>query len=73
MRFSVFVVAALMAAPAIADPGHLGLSNGHDHWLAAAAVAAAIAAAIWGALKGKRDDEQAEPASEDAAQEPQEA
>jgi len=58
----------LLAAPATADPGHLGLLAGHDHWVAGAAVGAAILIGLWGALKGDRtEDETGEQAPEPEA------
>lgn len=67
--FLTFVF-ALLAAPALAHPGHIADLAGHDHWVAGAAIGAAIAAAIWGHLKGKKDEEEIE---EDAEPEEQTA
>ncbi len=57
--------AILLAAPALAHPGHLAGLAGHDHWVAGAAIGAAIAVGLWGALKGRgRKSEDETPAEE---------
>lgn len=38
----------VLAAPAVAHPGHLAEQAGHSHWLAPAAIIAAIVVAIAG-------------------------
>lgn len=73
MKYSVFGIVILSAQRAVADPGHLISAAGHDHWLAAGAIAAAIAAGIWGGLKGKRDGEPAQEADDAEPDQPQEA
>jgi len=46
MKTIVAIAAALLATPALADPGHFASEHGHSHWLAAGALA--IAAIIGG-------------------------
>jgi hypothetical protein len=41
-RFAILF--SLIAAPALAHPGHVLASGGHDHWSLAAGVAVIIAA-----------------------------
>jgi uncharacterized membrane protein YfcA len=56
MKFAATTLAILFATPALADPGHFAASNGHSHWLAAAALALAAvigAAAFWTGRKTK--------------------
>ena len=53
-------IAALIATPALADPGHFAASHGHDHWLAAGALALATvigAVALWKGRKAKKASE----------------
>ena len=52
--------ATLLATPALADPGHFAASHGHDHWLAAGALALAavigttvIGMALWKGRQAK--------------------
>ena len=50
MKFAITATAALIATPALADPGHFAQSHGHSHWLAAGALALAAViagAALW--------------------------
>jgi len=50
MKTATAMFAILFATPALADPGHFAASHGHNHWLAAAALALAAvigAAALW--------------------------
>lgn len=50
------IAAALIASPALADPGHFAESHGHAHWLAAGALALAAmiaAAALWRTRRDK--------------------
>jgi hypothetical protein len=42
MRFASPLLFMLLAAPALAHPGHLAESGGHTHWLALMAVATAL-------------------------------
>ena len=72
MRLSVFLAGLFTAGGAQAHVGHFGDLAGHDHWVAAGAIGAAIALAGWNILKGKKDTE-AEPETEAADEEPQEA
>ena len=59
------LAACVLAAPAMAHPGHiLGEVAGHDHVVAGAAIGIAIAIGLWGAIKGKPKDEEAEPEEE---------
>lgn len=54
MKYLATIFLAASSSAAMAHPGHLGESAGHDHWLAAAALIAALAiggAAIW---RGRR-------------------
>jgi len=62
------LLAVFWGQSAVAHPGHLIETAGHDHWLAGVAIGAAIAAGIWGALKGKPKEE-----TEDETEELQEA
>ncbi len=52
MRLTVFL--ALIATPAMADPGHISNVAGHDHWVAGIAVGAAVAISLWGILKERK-------------------
>lgn len=55
---------AILAAPALADPGHLAAAGGHSHWLALAAVAAAgliAGRSLLRALAGRRAAERRAP------------
>ncbi len=66
MRFTVTLISLVAAtSPALADAGHWAEVAGHDHWLAAAALAAALAAAAWAVLKGEKSEETAEKAESD--------
>ena len=50
MKATIVTAAALLATPALADPGHFAQSHGHSHWLAAGALALAAilgAVALW--------------------------
>ncbi|HSF94001.1 MAG TPA: DUF6732 family protein [Thermohalobaculum sp.] len=50
MKTALATLTALIASPALADPGHFAESHGHSHWLAAAALALAAvigAVALW--------------------------
>ncbi len=56
MKAAIATVAALLATPALADPGHFATSHGHSHWLAAGALALAAvigAVALWKSRKAK--------------------
>ena len=66
-------VPGLLAGPALADPGHIGLLNGHDHWVAGIAVGAAIGVSIWGALKERRKAGKKKAKAAKGKQKPQEA
>jgi hypothetical protein len=47
-RLALALVALSFAWPALAHPGHVAPSGGHDHWLAFGLIAlAALAAAAW--------------------------
>jgi hypothetical protein len=48
MKRLVALPALVLAAPALAHPGHVAGSGGHSHWLALAALAAAVAIAAVG-------------------------
>lgn len=52
--FSLIVLSAFGASPALAHGGHVGELAGHAHWLGWAAVSGAAALAAW-AGKRKRD------------------
>ncbi len=57
MKAAIATVAALLATPALADPGHFAASHGHSHWLAAGAlVLAAVigAVALWRGRKAAK-------------------
>ena len=47
----IFAAIILIAAPALADPGHFAEERGHTHWLAFGALALALA--IGGVALGK--------------------
>ncbi len=50
MKATIAIVAALLATPALADPGHFAASHGHSHWFAAGALALATViggVALW--------------------------
>ncbi len=50
MKTIIATAAILIAAPAMADPGHFAVSHGHNHWVAAGALALAAvigAVALW--------------------------
>jgi hypothetical protein len=50
MKAAVFLATSLIAAPALADPGHFSSAHGHSHWLAAGALALATViggVALW--------------------------
>ena len=51
VKLATSVFFTLIAAPALADPGHLA-DMGHNHWVAGAAIGLAIVLGIWGHLKG---------------------
>lgn len=70
MRFILSAVLCLPGA-AMAHPGHLAETAGHDHWGAAIAIGLAIGVAVWAGLKDRRKDkaetESAEADSDEAA------
>jgi hypothetical protein len=43
MKTALAAAAALIATPALADPGHFAVERGHTHWLAFGAMALALA------------------------------
>jgi hypothetical protein len=56
MKATIALLAALIATPALAHPGHFAESHGHDHWLAAGllALAAVIGVvALWRARRSR--------------------
>ncbi len=58
MKATLATIAILLAAPALADPGHFVASHGHSHWLAAGALALAAvigAVALWKNRKARKD------------------
>ncbi len=57
MKAAIATVSALLATPALADPGHFAASHGHSHWLAAGALALAAvigAVALWKGRKANK-------------------
>ena len=57
MKAAIFTAAALLATPALADPGHFTASHGHSHWLAAGALGLAAvigAVALWKSRAAKK-------------------
>lgn len=57
MKRVISVIAAtVLPGSAIADPGHIIVAAGHDHWVAGAALGAAVAVAGLAWLKGRRED-----------------
>jgi hypothetical protein len=60
MRNLLIIVMIAISGPVAADPGHIGLLAGHDHWVAGAAIGIAIIAGLAGALSGKSDDADAD-------------
>ncbi|MEM6579114.1 MAG: DUF6732 family protein [Pseudomonadota bacterium] len=65
MRYTLIFAAMISGTMASAHPGHLIDVAGHDHWLAAGALAAAAAIAL-AALIGKARDKDREAQDEDA-------
>jgi hypothetical protein len=56
MKAAIAMLAALLASPALAHPGHYAESAGHSHWLAAGALALAfiiVGAALWRGRRAK--------------------
>ncbi len=56
MKAAITTLVILLATPALADPGHFAESHGHNHWLAAGALALAAvigAVALWKGRKAK--------------------
>ena len=50
MKATISTLVILIAAPALANPGHFAESHGHNHWLAAGALALATViggVALW--------------------------
>ena len=43
MKATISTLVILIAAPALADPGHFAEQRGHTHWLAFGALALALA------------------------------
>ena len=43
MKAAIASITVLIAAPALADPGHFAEERGHTHWLAFGALALALA------------------------------
>ncbi|MCP5085212.1 MAG: hypothetical protein GY952_00155 [Rhodobacteraceae bacterium] len=67
MRFTaVLMILLATTGQAFAHGGHWADLAGHDHWLAAGALAAAAALAAWAALQGKGEKEPSEPEAEGA-------
>lgn len=56
MRHLFTLIAVLTCGPAFAHTGHLGLLDGHDHWVAGLAIGAAVVVGVYGALKGRKGD-----------------
>jgi hypothetical protein len=56
MRHMITPFAVLTGGPALAHTGHLGLLDGHDHWVAGLAIGAAFVVGVVGALKGRKAD-----------------
>ena len=54
MKITGATVAALLASPALADPGHFAASHGHSHWLAAGALALAAVIGAVALRKGRK-------------------
>ncbi len=57
MKAVIASITVLIATPALADPGHFTASHGHNHWLAAGALALAAvigAVALWKGRKVKK-------------------
>lgn len=75
MRYALILVSMVFGTMAAAHPGHLTEVAGHNHWLAAGALAAAAAIAlavlVAKARAHRRDTEadEEEPEAEDASQE----
>lgn len=53
MKVFTFIAALFAAGPALAHTGHLGEVAGHDHWLAAGALALAAGVGLWVALRDR--------------------
>jgi hypothetical protein len=73
MRHMITPFAVLTGGPALAHTGHLGLLDGHDHWVAGLAIGAAVVVGVVGALKGRKTDPgppQAEDAPDAETEEP---
>ena len=54
MKAAAAVSAALLATPALADPGHYAESAGHSHWLAVGALGIAFVIAGVALWRGRR-------------------
>lgn len=57
MKAAIATFAALLATPALADPGHLAEARGHSHWVVLGALALALvigAAALWRERRARR-------------------
>ena len=79
-RFLTSAAICLAPLPALAHPGHIAASGGHDHWVAGAAIALAVGIAVWNTLRDRRrkeaeagGDASDEAEGEEAETEPQEA
>ena len=53
-RFALTSVLLTASTAAMAHPGHVEPSSGHDHYVAIAAVAVAAVVAVVGAIKARR-------------------
>jgi len=63
MKATLTTAIILLATPALADPGHFAEQHGHNHWLAAGALALAAvigAVALWRGRKAKAAKKSAE-------------
>lgn len=65
MRLALILIA--LPGAALAHPGHIAETAGHDHWIAGAAIGLAIAVAVWAALKSRKKDKEPEIEAEDEA------
>ena len=53
--FPILTATALLAAgPALAHPGHVAETSGHDHLIALGALAIGVAIALWACIAGLR-------------------
>lgn len=76
MRYGLILVLMVFGTVAAAHPGHLAEVAGHDHWLAAGALAAAAAialAVLVAKARARGSDTEAEDAESEADDASQEA